>query len=236
MNLVPSDLNQRLANAVRYSVAADRFYITGKSGFWRLIGFGIILFGIGVATGLGFYGYSYILRNSDRSNTLASVFSEALAKARLRADAEGTVQLEHPEIKLAEVQTASLDSRSRLLLDPSASVRADGDITIQGPAISGPKATTTTASPLPSIANFTVFKSVPFNKGVVQTGWTFLTSAQRSPTRQYCYYAEDADTPGRNVMLDIGVDERLDAPKILPPGFELTAAFGRCVWFKKDNS
>jgi hypothetical protein len=81
--------------------------------------------------------------------------------------------------------------------------------------------------------NFTVFKSVPFDKGTVMTGWTFLTSAQRSPTAQFCYYTEESDfTPGRHMMLDIGTDEKLQPPKTVPNGFDLDGAFSKCVWFR----
>jgi len=94
MNLIPTELNQRLASAVRYSVSADRFYISGKAAFWWLVGLGLVTFGIGVAAGFGFYGYSYVTRNTDAAKTFASTFSKALAEVQLRAIAEGTVKLE----------------------------------------------------------------------------------------------------------------------------------------------
>ena len=62
MRLIPTELNHRLAGAVRYSVSADRFYIAGKAGFWRLVGVGLVAFAIGSALGLGFYGFSYVTR------------------------------------------------------------------------------------------------------------------------------------------------------------------------------
>src|SRR5262249_40259804 len=219
MNLIPTELNQRLASAIRYSVAADRFYITGKAGFWRLVGLGIIGFGIGASVGVVLYGYSFVSRNSENLNILSATFSKSLSEVRLRATAEGTVHLEPSEVALVQGQTISLDSNSRLLLDPSAKVRVEGEI--QVPAISVPQVVPSRSnSPIPTIVNFTVFKSVPFGKGVIQTGWIFLTSTQMSPTHQYCYYTEATDTPGRNVMLDIGVNERLEAPKIMPQNFD----------------
>ena len=232
MNLVPTELNQRLASAVRYCADSQRFYISGKAGFWRLVGVGILLFGIGAATGLGFCGYSYIRKNADNVSLLSESLSTSLAKIQFKATAEGNVQIEPYQITLAPNQTISLESNSRVLLDPNAQVRADGDITIQGPAISYEQsAPTQIKKPLPNIVNFTVFKSVPFDKGTVQTGWIFLTSAQTSPTQQYCYYTEQSDMPGRNVMLDIGFDGRLEKPKIIPDSFDVDAAFSRCAWF-----
>jgi hypothetical protein len=80
MNLIPTELNQRLASAVWYSASADRFYISGKAGFWRLVDLGLVTFAVGVAAGFGFYGYSYITQNSDALNVLSSTFSKALAE------------------------------------------------------------------------------------------------------------------------------------------------------------
>src|SRR5215475_8297256 len=170
MRLIPTELNQRLAGAVRYSVSADRFYIAGKAGFWRLVGVGLVAFAIGSALGLGFYGYSYVTQNSDRLDILASL-SKALSEVRLEATAKGTVELQPSELSLAKGQTISLDPSSRVLLDPMAKIRADGEIQIQGPSISLPEGTTPRRATTPLITNFTVFKRVKFDKGQVWTGW-----------------------------------------------------------------
>jgi hypothetical protein len=91
------------------------------------------------------------------------------------------------------------------------------------------------ASRSPIITKFTVFKSVPFERGQIKTGWNFLTSAQKYPTDQYCYYTESLEAAsGLDVRIDIGTDEKMDAPKTLPKGFDVAAAFNRCVWFKRD--
>ena len=237
MNLISTELNQRLASAVRYSVSADRFYISGKARFWRLVGLGLVTFAVGVAAGFGFYGYSYITQNSDALNALSSTLSKALAEVQLRAVAEGTVQLEPNEISLAKGQTISLDPASRVLLDPTAKVRADGEIQIQGPSISaGGDTPRRTSSTTPIITNFTVFKRVPFNNGTVMTGWKFLTSAQKLPTSQFCYYTEKLDYSEFEPVVFVGTDEKLDPPIQLPKGFDIDAAFKRCVWFKRESS
>jgi hypothetical protein len=235
MKLISNELNERLASALQYSVAADRFYINGKAGFWRLIGLGFVGLGLGAALGVGFFGYSHISRNSYHLNNLSAAFSKALSDVHLKANAEGTVQIEPRELTLARGQTVSLDVTSRVLLDPAAKVLADGEIRIQGPSISVPQASPSRPASSPTIANFTVFKSVPFEKGNVATGWIFLTSAQRSPTQQYCYYTEASDTPGRNIMLDIGTDEKLEVPKTAPNSFDVATAFSRCVWFRGED-
>jgi hypothetical protein len=230
-----TEFNQRLAALVRNSASVNQIYITSKATFWRLVGFGILAFGIGVAAGTGFYGYGYVRGTSDSLTMLSSAFSEALSEVKIKASAEGTVRVEPHEILLAKEQIINFDSNSRLLLDPDAKIRADEQIEIQTPSISVPQnVAPQLPSRVPTITNFTVFKRVPFQNGVIMTGWNFLTSNQKTPSNQYCYYSENADTSGLNVVLDIADDERMDAPKTVPQGFDMLAAFNRCVWFKSE--
>jgi hypothetical protein len=139
------------------------------------------------------------------------------------------------EISLAPGQAVTLDPASRLQLDPSAKVTADGEVKINVPTISMPQPLAKPKGVIPTITNFTIFKSVPFEKGVVQTGWKFLTSAQRTPTNQYCYYDEETGNPDVDFKIDVGRDEKMLAPKTSSKPFDLVAAFSRCVWFKRDD-
>jgi hypothetical protein len=236
MNLIPSDLNQRLANAVRHSVAADRFYIAGKAGFWRFIGVGFVGLGLGAAVGLGFFGYSYVTQNSDSMSILSSTFSKALSDVHLQAIAEGTVQLEPHEIYLAKGQTVSFDNNSRVLLDPAAKVIANGELTVLAPSISLPQERSQKpVSKIPVITNFTVFKRVSFGNGNVMTGWKFLTSVQTYPTEQYCYYTESSEFSGAEAVVYIGKDQKPETIEKAPQGIDIVAAFDRCVWFKGET-
>jgi len=192
---------------------------------------------MGAALGLGFSGYSYITRNSDNINVLSSAFSTALSEVRLRATAEGTVKLEPHEIYLAKGQTVSLDNNSHVLLDPAAKVIANGELSVRAPSISLPQETSQRpASKIPVITNFTVFKKVPFEKGAVYTGWNFLTSVQKYPTDQYCYYLEGSKQSIAEDIVSVGKDQKLEMSVNVPEGFDMTAAFDRCVWFKSEKS
>jgi hypothetical protein len=235
MNLQPSKLNEALAASVQNKLAAEMFHIAGKSGFWRAVGVGLIGLGVGCAVGLGFYGYSFVTRNDNSLAVLSAAFSKALSEVQLHGSAEGAVKFEPHEIALSKGQTVSFDPTSRLQLDPSAKVIADGDLRIQIPNISAPPSAIPRAKGIaPTITNFTIFKSVPFDKGSVQTGWNFLTSAQRSPTTQYCYYQETGDNPDVSVRIEVGVDGKAQPSKALSKSFDIAAAFDKCVWFKKD--
>src|SRR5262249_44769191 len=152
----------------------DRFYIGGKAAFWRLVGIGFVGFGLGAALGMALYGYSYVTTNAEHMSHLASAISTGLADVQLQAAAEGTVQLEPRELALAKNQAVSIDPNALLHLDPAAKITADGEVRVQVPSISLPQS----AHPrpefkVPTISNFTVFKSVPFDKGSVMTGWMF---------------------------------------------------------------
>jgi hypothetical protein len=234
MNIHPSKLNELLSSALRNRVASEMFYISGVAGFWRAVGIGFVGLGFGVAIGVTLYGYSFIARNSNNTAMLSQAFAKALSGVQLSGIAEGTVQLEPSEISLAKGQEVSLEGSSRLLLDPSAKVLAEGEIKVQMPSIPVPQNIPRPASRNPTIANFTIFKSVPYEKGSVLTGWTFLTSAQTAPTSQYCYYHERGDDPDIALQVEVGNDEIMATLKDGSKSIDLSAAFNRCVWFRRD--
>jgi hypothetical protein len=236
MNLFPTKLNQELSDSVLHKISAEMFYISGKTGFWRAIGFGLLGFGLGGAIGLGFYGYSFVSRNSDNMNVLSSAFSKALGDLQIRATAVGTVDFQPHEISLAKAQTISFDDSSRLSLDPSAKIFVDGEVKVQTPTVSVPQSVSPRSKSLtPTITNFTVFKSVPFQKGSILTGWVFLTSAQKFPTSQYCYYTENDESTDISLRIDVGANEKMEASNKLSNALNVPDAFTKCVWFKKEG-
>jgi hypothetical protein len=233
MNLAPTELNRRLAEILQQRVDSENFEIARRVGFWRFVGLGLVAFGLGAALGAGFYGYSFILRDTVNSDALASTLSKVLSDVQLHATAQGTVQVEPHEIAIAKGATVSIDPDSHLQLDPQARILADGEVTVQIPSMPAAVAPAGLSPARPPIFNFTVFKRVSFEKGFVLTGWKFLTSAQKSPTHQYCYYTENAETPGVGVFVDIATDQRLE-PTAPPKNFDMAAAFSRCVWFQDE--
>jgi hypothetical protein len=231
----PTTLNRNLSDVVEGRVAAELQHISGRVGFWRGVGVGLIGMAAGVAVGIACYGYSFVTRNSERMDQISTALSKALSDIHLTGTATGTVQIEPREIALAKDQTVSIDSTSRLHLDPGAKILADGDIRVQTPTVSVPISNTPRAvTRVPTISNFTVFKSVPYEKGSVLTGWIFLTSAQQYPTNEYCYYTENLDAPDLSVKIDLGTDQRPEKITNAPKNFDASAAFDRCVWFPRS--
>ena len=177
MNVIPTDLNRKLAGALRYSVAAEALRVAGQSGFWRLIGIGLLVFGMGVAFGASFYGYALVMRNSENLTTLSSIFAKAFSEVQLHGVAQGTVELDRKELPLSPGGIIGLSSDSRLILDPKAKVSADGELKIQVPpamsSFASPTVPPNRRTPAQPIVNFTIFKTMVFDKGSVMTGWKF---------------------------------------------------------------
>ena len=234
MDLRATKSNLRLVDAVTSRIAAELSSVSGRASFWRSLGLGLVGLGVGAALGLVFVGYSFVTRNSDNQTLLTSAIIEALSQVQIRANAEGTVQLEPHEIQLAKGQMITISPDSKVRLNPGAKVLADGEMRIQLPSISVPQAATPRANTrIPIITNFTVFKNVPFDKGSVWTGWIFLTSAQRMPTSQYCYYIERDEDPDTALKIDIADDGVIESKKTTG-SFDIGAAFKKCVWFAKS--
>ena len=234
MNLLPTPLNQNLAEAITNRLSAETSFNGGRSVFWRLVGLGSFNLGLGVALGIGLYGYSHITRSGANLSDLSLILSKELSAATFHGSATGNVQIKSYDLRLARDQLVSLDPNTRLKLDPAAKIVADGELRIQTPTITAPPAISQKNPAPTAVTNFTIFKSVPFDKGVVMTGWNFLTSAQKKPTEQYCYYTENAETPGLNIVVEFAGDGKLEAPSNLPRGFDAYAAFEKCVWFREQ--
>jgi hypothetical protein len=217
-------------------MSAELSVVSGRSAFWKAVGIGVLGFGIGVAIGIGFYGYSFVTRASNQMQIFSSAFQKSLSTVELHGTADGKIEVTSPELTLAKSATVSLDDSSRLLLDPAAKVLADGEIRVQVPAISTPR-TPTPKNPAQTktIANFTVFKSVPFDQGSVLTGWIFLTSAQESPTQQYCYYNEKGESSDLAIRIDLATDGVPETNKVASKTFDTVTALMKCVWFKKES-
>lgn len=235
MEQIPSPLNQSLAAALSNRMAAEMSAVSGRAGFWKAVGIGLLGFGLGSAIGIGLYGYSFITRTSTQMEAFTSAFKKAMASIELRGTAAGKVEITPAELTLAKGGTVYLDSSTRLLLDPTSKVAADGELRVQLPSISMPRAPSPkNLAQTRTISNFTVFKSVPFEQGSVLTGWIFLTSAQESPTTQYCYYTERSENPDLAIRVDLATDGVLETTRTAVKALDFSAASSKCVWFRKD--
>jgi hypothetical protein len=233
MKLPAAPLNRDLVGMVESRILAESAYINGRLVFLRMVGWGCVALGFGGAIGLVLYGYATIASNVTTSEKLAAEISKAMSQAEFRVTASGVVDIEPRQLQLASNQTVAIDPTSRIQIDPASRIPADGELKVQLPALPASQPSIQRASSrIPTITNFTIFKSVPYLKGDVMTGWIFLTSAQKEPTRQYCYYTEGGEASDVSLRINIATDEKMENLKA-SAAFDQAAAFSKCVWFAR---
>jgi hypothetical protein len=90
------------------------------------------------------------------------------------------------------------------------------------------------ASKAKAVTNYTVFKTVSFQSGVVVTGWQFDDSNHQTPRQQYCYFEPSLSGSVNNYIM-IGEDGHAALPKTKElRGVNLEAAASNCVWSSPD--
>ena len=206
MELPNTAENRVLASTVNARIRSDARLLNARAALYRLAGIGILCALTGVGIGAAFYGYSYANDPTFPTANVANTVAEALSKVTLKT--EGTVKLD-PE------STIGVGSRSEIPTPTAAQLGAG--------ATPDPKAAVVT--------NFTVFKTTPFGSGVVVTGWNFISSEQKAPSQQYCYYGEEIEG-GTRVQIDLGENGRALPVTKARANVDPTVAFSKCVWFK----
>ena len=79
--------------------------------------------------------------------------------------------------------------------------------------------------------NYTIFKSVNFDRGRVETGWSFDLSDPNKPQFQYCKYIQPVNKgASTNLLLAVnGAIQRQSTGKT--PSVSVDAAALNCIWF-----
>jgi hypothetical protein len=211
--------------------------IARAKGFgWACGGIAIALCLTGVGALLAFYGYSRMISIRSATERVAQVFSQALEHAQLTTTVTGKMSLPpNSEIKLADGQTVKLEQRSPVKLDPSSSVRIVGDLRVNAPQPSKEQLQINAASrsgDLP-FTDYTIFRSINYGIGSVDTAWNFDLADTTRPTYQYCQYIEQL-AKGKQVRYVIGKNGepmKLSTTVKPPLNFDFDHAFSNCVWF-----
>ncbi len=249
--LDPTPEHQALAAAVNARMAADSRIVNAKAALLRLAGVGAVmaLTGVGVAAAL--FGWSLVKDERPSADKIADALVRALDRTTLKAAGEfrlapgSTVRLDNATVALDPNATVRVGEP--LKLDPAATVRLDPEPRSQGGQEGGQLGNQQGAQARPTsaqlrqdakpgsgarpVTNYTIFKSVPLGQGSVVTGWSFSSSEQTAPTRQYCYYVQDTGGDGGSqVKVDVAIDGQM-LPNLRPRGFEPAAAAASCTWF-----
>src|SRR5262245_15389626 len=79
--------------------------------------------------------------------------------------------------------------------------------------------------------SYTVFRSVPFGGGRVETGWDYSLSDTTRPRSQYCSFIQSISKGAqvKDVIAVNGFPRRPSA--LLKASFNLDGAIANCIWF-----
>lgn len=227
--------NKKLADALMARAKAELFSANASKWFWFAgaisVGFFILCCAAYIVTA------SYFNFNKkDDYSILAQSFEEGLKSVVLRAETSGSVALISEPLKIRDGQTLQIDPKATISLSKGSEVIVKGDIPLTLPEMKTPTPSPNTArnSVAASSAYFTVFKSVGYKDGVIQTGWRYLTTNQERPSHQYCYYSADLSDDGSSATLFFASNGQLDTSVNPPQGFDLRDAFRRCIWHEAN--
>lgn len=80
--------------------------------------------------------------------------------------------------------------------------------------------------------SFTIFKSMDYLNGSVETGWDFDNGEAATPSAQYCHYQQPGDN-GRSISIDLGVNGEFAPARHVPiKGYDPAVAFALCQWYR----
>src|SRR5262249_49183428 len=139
---------------------------------------------------LALYGYSYAVSVKPAAELTAKALVEAIERAELKTIVSGTMSLSpNSELRFANGQTIRLAEGTTVKLDPNSSVRVAGDFKMPQPSDRQLQPNMMSGEQLP-FTSYTVFRSVDFGAGRVETGWNYDLSDTARPRSQYCSYIQ----------------------------------------------
>ena len=243
IHVEPTPEHRALAAVVNARMAADSRIVNAKAALLRLAGVGalVALAGVGAATAM--FGYSFIKDERSSVDKIADALARALDRSTLKTAGEvriaegSTVQLSANALKLdpdASVQFSQplkLDPDTTVKLDPNARLRVSAGGETPRPTTDQMRPGQTTQSGGKAVTNYTIFKSVPFGRGKVTTGWSFASSEEASPSSQYCYYAEGGGADPTVEVTTYIASNGFMLPNVRARNFEVASAASSCIWF-----
>jgi hypothetical protein len=218
-------INSRLAANARVAKA---------TAFGRLCGGAAIAFclsGLGVAVAL--YGYSQMVSAQPAAEQTANALVAAFNRAEINANVTGNMSLSpDSEIKLREGQTVKIEEGATVSLDPTSSIRVVGDLKIDIPRPSQQQLqleTTSKSNDVP-FTSYTIFKSVSFQTGTVETGWDFELANPTQPRLQFCKFIQPVGKgTSTSFILAVNAAPRRSTSTKFP--FNFDQALANCIWF-----
>lgn len=218
-------LNSQLGRESRIANARGFAWFCGGAAV------GLCLSGLGVAA--AFWGYGHMISVQPEAERIAAALKNAFERVELKTTVSGEMSLIPTELHLAPDQKIKLDESTKVKVDPSSTVQVIGDLKVDMPQPSKRQLqlnATTGNNELP-FTTYTIFKSVKFGSGYVDTGWNFDLSDTVRPKAQYCYYRQDITKGlGTKYMLAFDGSPRRPGP-LQKLSFDFDEALTNCTWF-----
>jgi hypothetical protein len=226
----PMDL-AGLAAVVNSRLAADARVARALSFAWFFAGAGVatLLGGLGLAAAL--LGYSHLISIESAAGQSAKALAAALQNAQVKTSVSGTMALAPAtELKLASRQTVKLAEGATVRLDPSSTIRVVGDVKMPQPSPRQLQAEIRVNDQLP-FTSYTIFRSVLFGAGRVDTGWDFDLSDTTRPRAQHCSYIQSVTRGAqvKDVIAANGVARQ--PPSKVRTLYDFEGATRNCIWF-----
>jgi hypothetical protein len=229
-------MNMMSETSTIYDVAKTKLFADiqlehAKTSLFQLGGAGLLAVMLGAGIGLACFGFSYVVDGRAQAEKMADAMVQALEKAHLTTT--GEVKLADGSIVgLAPGGQVTLAPNSTARVDPSSTVRITGTVPADARATNTiPIIQTSPALENKVVTQYTIFKTVAFERGHVVTGWSFENSNQTNPSNQYCYYDEPGDDK-THIRIDLGENGTMFNQLQSRVGLDPTAAFGNCNWFR----
>jgi hypothetical protein len=220
-----------LAAVINSRLAAEAQVAKAIAFGWLCGGTAIALCFTALGFAAAFYGYSFMLSVRPAAEQSAKALVDAFERAELKTTVSGVMSLDpNAELRLANNQTVKLHEGTTVKLDPNSSVRVMGDIKMPQPSKQQLQMETTSANEELPFTSYTIFKSVSYGSGFVESGWSYDLSDTIRPRFQYCYYREPLDkgVAGRIVLAVNGSPRRPSNSTKLQ--FNFDEALRNCIW------
>jgi hypothetical protein len=215
--------------------------LAARAALWRAVGWSVVLMALGAATGIAFFGYSFISDNRASLDQIAAALGKALQRYTLRTEGSVAVQ---------PGATVALADGSHVALDPSSVSLSPGGVVSMQPGTVGlaPGSTVGIRSEMPDIVRkirqtdgggkpapefdeVTAFRVRTFGNGDVGTGWKYHASnGFAEPYYQFCYYRETENKTRTERYSEIAINGQINEDLRNPFNVDMREAFKLCVW------
>lgn len=219
-----SMLNSRLARNARVERALAFAWTCGGMAVCSC------LTGLGIAIAL--FGYSYVVSIGPIRDDLANALVAAFERAKVSVQVSGTMSLaEKSELRLLSGQQVTLSEGATVKVDPSSSVRVVGEVKVPRPSKSQLQEGMTSAAHEMPFTTYTIFRSVNFGLGRVETGWNYDLGDTSRPKSQYCSYIQSIDKGAQAKYLIAVNGSQLPLAANARQTFNVESAVSNCIWF-----